>query len=201
MRFKLSDIAISISYPSIALICLCIFTMNNMYLLLFSLVASIIHEAGHIVYICKYKGKPESINIKLGEIAINCNNKSVTYFQEILIVAAGVIANLTSCFLFMLLYSLFNSEICFDFAVCNLVIGVFNLLPVKTFDGGQLLELILIQRFSLATTEKLINVLTVITVIPVTTAGFSLLLSSEHNYSILFIAIYLIFLILSKEMR
>lgn len=202
MRFKLFGIRFFVSFPAIALICVSLFMSDNgSFLLLMCMFASALHEAGHLIFICRFKGKPQSICIYPSEIAINSNLSDVTNRQDLIITIAGVGVNLFVSAVCIFIYSLFSADFIFNMAICNLFVGLFNLLPIKTFDGGQLIELLFSRFFSTRTTERIINIITVVTVIPLATAGLIILFVSPFNYSMLMLMIYYLALIISKEMR
>ncbi|MBQ8001646.1 MAG: hypothetical protein IJ298_10740 [Ruminococcus sp.] len=154
-----------------------------------------------MLFICKFIGKPHSITIKPGEVCINCNTSDVSFKQEQIITCAGVAFNFTTSLISYMFYSFVPISICLDFAICNLCIGIFNLLPVRTFDGGQLIYNALLRKYSLKATEIVTNILTVLIVIPLATAGFYILLISKFNYTLLIVAIYTVSIIITKEMR
>ncbi|MBQ2944644.1 MAG: site-2 protease family protein [Ruminococcus sp.] len=118
-----------------------------------------------------------------------------------IITIAGICVNIIVSSVCFLLYQIIPSAFVFNVAMCNLVVGLFNLLPIKTFDGGQLTELLLTRRFCTSTVEKLVNIITITTVIPIAFAGAYILLTSKFNYSMLLLAIYWLLLIINKEMR
>ncbi len=202
MKFNAFGVKLIIKYPAIAVICLAMFTSYKDDLLIpLCLLSSVIHEAGHLLFICRFVGKPDSIIINPGEIKINSNLSGVSYTQDIIITLAGVAFNFFTSVLSYLLYLMFSAELFFDFALCNVCIGTFNLLPVKTFDGGQLLYNFLLRKLSAGTSDKIINIITMLIVIPLATVAFYVLLTSKFNYTLLIVAIYAISIIISKEMR
>lgn len=202
MRFNLFSIKVYLSYPAVALIGISLFSgYSGNSLLIFCLISTIIHELGHLIFICKYMGKPDSIVINPGEVRINSDLSEVTFLQDIYITSAGVIFNLLTTVISLIVFYIFNVKIFFDFALCNLCLGVINLLPVRSFDGGQLLSSLLLCKLSERTTDVIINTLTIITFIPLATAGIYILFVTKYNYSLLIIAIYTITLIISKETR
>lgn len=202
MKFNLFCIKITVSYPAIAFVCLAMFSSyNGNTMIPLCILSSLIHEIGHLVFICIFAGMPDSISIHPGEVKININLTGVNFFQDTIITIAGIAFNLITSILCFVIYKRFNSEALLDFCICNLCIGVFNFLPVKTFDGGQLLSILLSRKFSTRTTDFFINILTALVVIPVAVASFYVLLASKFNYTLLIIAMYAIFIIISKEMR
>jgi len=118
---------------------------------LMSIVACILHETGHLLAIIAEKKKVESITFYGGGIKIKCNENVDVSF---LIITAGSLMNIA---IFTVLYFVFPTNYKLQiFAIMNLIIGVFNFLPLKYFDGGKLVEKILIKIFS---AEKALNIL------------------------------------------
>ena len=202
MRFSLFGVKVFVSFLAVALLCLTLFmSYTGTEVLMLCLLSAVIHETGHLIFICKFCGKPDSIAINPGEVRINANLSDISYKLDLLITSAGVLFNFLSSYLLSLINLFLTSSILYKFVICNLCIGIFNLLPIKTFDGAQFLANILMRRFSMRTTDTIINILTVILIIPIFTAGFYILLVSRYNYNLLLITIYFISIIITKEMR
>lgn len=202
MSFNVFGVNIKVTFPAVAVLCLAVFsTKSGNVVILICLLCSLIHEAGHLIFICKYSGKPECIKINSGEISINCDLSQLSVKQDLIITSAGVCFNFITAFVFTILRFAVPISVFEDIAICSVCIGVFNLLPVKTFDGGQLLYNLLSLKLSSDATDRIMNILTVITVVPVATLGFYVLLISEFNLSMLAVAMYIITVIISKEMR
>uniref|UniRef100_UPI0002DC4984 site-2 protease family protein n=1 Tax=Ruminococcus bromii TaxID=40518 RepID=UPI0002DC4984 len=86
-------------------------------------------------------------------------------------------------------------------AMANLCTGLFNMLPVMSLDGGQLMYVILCRKFSEKSAERIINITAVIILFPLTVLGFMVLLNSKYNFSLLFVCAYLIASLLCKNNR
>lgn len=80
-------------------------------------------------------------------------------------------------------------------------VGLFNLIPVMSLDGGQLLYLLLSRRFDEALAERLVNIVTFLFIFPLAAVGFLLLLKSKYNFSLLFVCIYLVLSLVLKNNR
>ena len=79
-----------------------------------------------------------------------------------------------------------------EFCACNLFIGLINLVPLDSFDGGQLLSLLL-SRFMTARKVSIITgIITIIVIFPLMILGVYILFVSKYNFSVLYIALYLI---------
>lgn len=202
MKFSIFGIRIYISFLSVALLTLAmVLSCGDNHMIPVCIMCSAIHEVGHLVFISKFSGKPSSVSFYPCEVRIVCDCSENTSFQDIIINISGVFFNFLTGTLFYLLYSITGSKVLFDFFVCSFCIGAFNILPIKGLDGASTLESILLLRSSARIAERIINILTVVFLIPIAVIGFLILFLSKNNYSMLFIAVYFTINILSKEMR
>ena len=163
--------------------------------------AVIIHECGHLFAMLICKSPPDKIKISLFEIKITNSSRQLnTTRQNIFIIFFGPLVNFICFILFYLLY-LCNSEFLLPIAMANLCTGLFNMLPVMSLDGGQLMYVILSRKFSEKSAERIINITAVIILFPLTVLGFMVLLNSKYNFSLLFVCTYLIASLLCKNNR
>lgn len=93
------------------------------------------HESGHIIAACAAGLPPESITFYVGGIRMSLENGtgSKGLAREILILSAGCAVNL---FLAPVLY-LWGMRLT---AMMSLGLGLFNLLPFSSLDGGRLIK-------------------------------------------------------------
>ena len=155
--------------------------------------AVIIHECGHLFAMLICKSPPDKIKISLFEIKITNSSRQLnTTRQNIFIIFFGPLVN----FIYLC-----NSEFLLPIAMANLCTGLFNILPVMSLDGGQLMYVILCRKFSEKSAERIINITAVIILFPLTVLGFMVLLNSKYNFSLLFVCAYLIASLLCKNNR
>ena len=121
-----------------------------------ALYASLIHEMGHLIMMLIVGCKPKSLLFYCAGIKITAPERvRLSFTTEFLVLVMGSAVNIV---LFFICY------FCSDktslkmpvFAIINLLIGVFNLLPVNMFDGGRIFELML-SRFLLPDTAYFIS--------------------------------------------
>lgn len=101
--------------------------------LLFLLSAVIFHELGHAVCAALFKRKITELKIELFGARI-CLLGDISYRQELLIALSGPAAS------FLLYFILRRSQIAQNAADCSLFLGLINLLPVSSLDGGRVIE-------------------------------------------------------------
>lgn len=200
MKLKIFSSEVYVSFLSIAFLSLSIICDKKGTVVL-CIFASILHEAGHILLMLSRKVRVKSIRLNLGDVAINADFSTVSLKDEVLITFGGVIVNFTLSASFFLLFCLFKYRLMFDFAVVNLLLGIFNILPVRNLDGGDLLLLFLNSRLSARLSDIFCDIATVVFLFPVAVFGFISLFNSSFNYSLLFASLYLICTLVSKEFR
>ncbi len=200
MKFNLLNIKFSISYTLLCLIVACIILdiFSGFVMCCF---AVIIHECGHLIMMLIFGSKPKKIEISLFEIAINDDSRQQrSNMQNFFIVFFGPFANFI-CFIMIFLLYLCSGIDLLKFAYVNLSLCLLNLLPVMSFDGGQMLYILLSRKYSCQTAEKVVNIITFIALFPIAVLGFIILFNSNYNFSLLFVCGYIILSLIFKNNR
>lgn len=200
MKFRLLNIDFTVSYSLVCLGAICII-LNIFSGFICCVTAVILHESGHLIAMILCKSPPDKIKISLFEIKIiNSSRQSNTTRQNIFIIFFGPLVNFVCFILFYLLY-LCSGEFLLPIAMANLFTGLFNMLPVMSLDGGQLMYVILCKRFSEKSAERAVEVTALIILFPLTVLGFVVLLNSKYNLSLLFVCAYLIASLIFRNNR
>ena len=200
MKLKIADVPVEISYTLICIAAVCVI-LNIFEGLVWCALAVIIHESGHLLAMLKCGHAPERIKISAFEIKIfDSKRQSRSEKQNFFIIFSGPAVNFICFIPFYLLYLLGN-EFVLPFAISNLSVGMFNLLPVLSLDGGQLIFIILRQRVGADKAEKIVDIITFITIFPLAALGFIVLFESKYNFSLLFVCVYLIVSLLTRGNR
>ncbi|MCL1789157.1 MAG: site-2 protease family protein [Oscillospiraceae bacterium] len=136
---RASGIEIGVDFTFFAVITMFL-TLDTTGFALMSLFVCAIHECGHLIAMLIGGHKPNSIFFKGGGIRLSNSGA-----DSVFILIAGSAVNLG--LFFALYFTLPKTDIYpVMFAVLNLVIGVFNLLPVGCLDGKRILETFLPNR-------------------------------------------------------
>lgn len=108
---------------------------------LYGLYACILHEIGHLLCMQIFHMEVTQVVLYGAGIKIKMD-KSRFYpiFQELIMLSGGCMINF---FTFILFGFLENHPEIQMFGVINLTIGAFNLLPLRHFDGGKILHLLI----------------------------------------------------------
>lgn len=199
MKIKLFGVRISFDFLSVFLIAFGVITsIQGQRAILFSLISAVIHEIGHVVLITFLNKKPRSIDIRLYEVRINCDINCCGFKYDILITLAGVLFNFLFYIILYVLYLLLGHNCILELCLCNICVGLINIVPIESFDGGQLLSILLSRFLSEKTVNKIILIISTIFIFPLSLMGIYFLFASQFNFSLLFITIYMFFMLLSK---
>ena len=155
----------------------------------------LLHEISHIIigYIFKNKIKKFKI-LPIGffiEFDDCCDND---FCKKIIILLAGPISNFFISIIFGNLNLKFCNEICF----INIVLGLFNLLPIYPLDGEKILEIILIKIYRYKKGRKYSFYISKI-LLCFMTFLYSLLILKMKNVSILMVILFLWYKNFEKE--
>lgn len=198
MTFSVNKIKITFDYFTAAFICIVIIAANDGRYIT-ALICTAIHECSHLAAMKFYSRDEICVTVNLFNISIKDSMRlSRPYRQDAVIICAGPAANLLTAAAAFPFYIFFSSTLACNIMMISLALAIFNIMPLESTDGGQLLCLVLKRRFSEQTSELIVTVITVIFLLPTATLGFIILLQSKYNYTLLFASLYLSALLLTK---
>lgn len=201
MTLRLGRLRISFDYITAAFICgLVVLGADSRYLI--ALVCTALHECGHVFAMLYFGSESIDININLFNIEITDKARlKRPYKQDIAIIAVGPAVNFFTAVLFYLLFLFCQSDVVYAFFAISLVLGIFNLLPMESTDGGQLLKIFLTKKLEPSAVNIIMTVVTLVILIPIAVLGFYITLNSRYNYTLLFAAMYMCALIIMKKTK
>ena len=172
MRIRLFGTQIYISFLFVALIALMLAT-DKTGLALPTLFAVVIHEIGHLFVTHRY------------------NN-------DIAVALSGPTVNLILFGVLYINYTAFKNQTVLYYALINLIVGCFNLLPVIGLDGGTALFSIIAQKKDVNRAMLTLKIITLSVGTAILLLAVSLTLRGNINISVYIISIYLILSVLIK---
>lgn len=105
------------------------------------LAAVVCHEAGHFLTLRVFGADVDALQVSVFGIQMHIGNaERLSYGKEAICVLAGPLVNLTLSWMLGMLGR--THEEAFLFSGAQLVLGIYNLLPIVTLDGGRLLWII-----------------------------------------------------------
>ncbi len=177
MTFSVYRIRVSIDFWFVAVITLMLVLFpESKAAICFAM--CVLHEAGHLTAMLICGKKTEKIQLGYFGMKIVTERRFLPPLKESFIAFSGPLINLALCFLFYV-----SDKI--DYAVINLGLAVFNLLPVAALDGGHIISAFfpdsnLHRKSSLACAVILLAVGTFVAVY------------TKENFTILIVALYLL---------
>jgi len=188
MSFSISDTRIYIGYSAAAALTAALIIDGSGSIAL-CMMAAALHELGHLIMMRCFCVKITGISLRLFDARIEAAPAS-SFTADICIALGGPVMNLVlaGC-------SFFLSRV---FCYANLALGIFNLMPIMSLDGGRVLYLVLSRRFSPRTCAAVLKFTSFVILLPLLTAGITILFRSGYNYSLLAVSLYLLAILVLK---
>ena len=117
-----------------------------------ALLAAALHECGHFLAARCLRIPLRALRIDSLGARLEVAGRMLSFGEEWILCAAGPFASLLVAALASPFWS--GSYFAALFSCASLLLGLLNLLPIATFDGGRMLECILLRFFSLALTHR-----------------------------------------------
>ncbi len=197
MRFKLfgTEIYISVLFGALITVML-LFDKTGIILPL--LFAVFMHETGHLFMMWLRGAAPRKIKLIPASVQIT---KAFTagYKNDIIILLSGPFVNFLLFGVFYYNYLCYENITALYIALLNLIIGVFNLLPIKGLDGGSILYIVLSNRIGVNKAEITLNFISIFWGIVLIFAAVVLTVKGRFNLSLYIMGIYLLVATLIKK--
>lgn len=125
---------------------------------LMTLAAAILHEGGHVAAARLMRIPLKDLRLDILGARLEICGRVLSYGEEWLLCAAGPLTSLAVAALAFPLWHLGAYPVTFSCA--SLILGVLNLLPIRTFDGGRMLESFLSATFSARVSRRVMQLST-----------------------------------------
>lgn len=186
MQFNIKSTKVKISF-SFFIFFLVSALNDKLDIYLKSLLASLLHEAVHIIFIYFFENSVSEITLNiLGGKIEKTHQRILSNYKEAFINLSAPFFNI---FLGLTAF-IFNNKS--KWAHINLFIGFFNLLPFYTFDGGRGIFFLLSNKFDYKITNKIVFSLSVIVATIFTLVSAYVFFYYKHNYIFVIFSIYML---------
>ena len=186
MKLRLGELNIFVGYEAVAAMTAALLLDRENHIIC-CFAAALLHELGHFLMMKRYHMRVRGLRLRLFDVLIEADEPP-TFTADVAVTSGGVCMNLL-CAVVLTPFSM-------KLGIPHIFLGVFNLLPILSLDGGHLLELFLSKRFSERVCQTVPRITTFIFILPLMTAGILFLFRSRYNYSLLAISLYLLILII-----
>ncbi len=160
-----------------------------------------IHELGHMLAGILLKLKPKSLNFMPFGISIvfeTYEYKKLIEVKKIIIALAGPLTNLVICLITAFLH--INSRTKELIMYSNILIAIFNLIPLYPLDGGRILKGLIRLKYEEMVADGKVNKISNILIIILTMVA-SIMILYLKNIAILFILIYLWVIVINENKK
>ena len=196
MKFKIFGVKIYVSFLFAAVVAFMIAT-DRTGLILPTLFAVTIHEGGHLFAMWLVGCQPKSVRLLPATVQIT-RKMATKKGGELIVCAFGPACNLFMFGLLYLNYSLYKSNTSLYLALLNLIVCLYNLLPVKGLDGGTLLKAVLEQFLNERKTNIVLATVSLSLAGIITFFGVYLTLCGRLNLSVFIVAAYIVVVTVMK---
>lgn len=189
IQFNLFGITIRIHFLFVALITLFLLTDDKNVAFL-SLLACIIHELAHVIAFIIVSYKPKALDFEITGLRLTASPHKLSVAKELFVQVAGCSMN------FILFFAFYNSlekvSSLSIITVAHLIIGILNILPLKSFDGGKILMLLLIKAVPVNAALKICDVVDIVFLAIVLIIAVVLFVKAK-SFTLLLLIFWLIF--------
>ena len=186
-------IYISVLFP--ALLSLILF-FDQSGVMLFGVAAVVLHELGHLIVMLLLHLLPDEIVLQPAGIQIKRNMNTLGSGKRLLIAFAGCGANLLVATGSYFVYSQTLHQLWLLFCACNILLGVFNFLPVFGLDGYDILYILLCNMANAKAADLACKIISALVVLFILTLSIWAFCMKAINPSLLITSVYLLILLL-----
>lgn len=191
MSVRLFGIKFTVTFYFAALITFML-SLNAPITVIYAVVFSVIHELGHLSAMVLLNNKPQAVIFEItGMNILRTENYRTSIKNEIVIALAGPFMNFLCFVFFCFMYASSNNRQLMIIACINLVLMVFNLLPIKRLDGGMALYFALSKFFSVKCCSLILLGFSCVFIALIYLWGIYVFISTHYNFSVLIIAFFL----------
>lgn len=193
MILKTKYINIEISYYFLIIISLILVT-DQTYITICFFIAILIHELGHLIFILFYKIKISQISFRTYGINIEIDkNRYLANYKDIFILLSGSLAN----FIASIYFKYTEQEL---LVAVNIFIGLFNLIPIESLDGGKIINIILFYFFPMKIAYNISLVISIVFIAIFSILDFLFIIHGNFNVTLTILCVILILKILRNNL-
>ncbi len=191
MIFKVYGIRVEITFLFVALITF-IISLKVPANVLITVVSSIVHEMGHLLMMLMVGNKPKTVKFHIvGMNIIRQENLKISLKGEITISLGGPLMNFAIVIISCIFLCFYESQLILTCACINLILMTFNLLPIKSLDGGTVLYFLLSKNFENQFCRKVLKITSILFITIIYLWAIYVFVVSQYNFSLIIIAIFL----------
>ncbi len=164
------------------------------------LVSSMLHEFGHLFFMYIFHQRAESVTF--GAFGIRIQRRSsciLSYNKEAVIASGGILINFLIAFFSYLYYYLQSSSFALKLMGVNIIIALFNMIPIEVLDMGRVIRYTLLSFTGENLCDRILKIVSVIFVNALAVATVCCSIFIGINISLIAVTLYLYIITLIKK--
>ena len=177
----------------------CIYDKQKLFLC--SILSAFWHELGHISAMYLLGIGIDKISLRAFGVDMVIKEKHLSKLKQAFISLSGAFFNVIAIIFLSLLAKNYDCKILNHLIMCNLVLAVFNLLPIPILDGGQTAYILISVMTNDTLARRIVDIISYIILLLLLSIGILLVMNCKYNFSLLLASIYLLLIMFTKEDR
>ena len=165
-----------------------------------SLLSAMLHETGHLLFMFLFHQRVHSVTFGCFGVRIDREfSSSLSYKKEALIALGGIMVNFIIAISGTIYYHLYGSVFSLKLTAVNIIIALFNMIPLDTLDMGRVLRYTLLYCTDENKCDRILNVISIVFVNLLAGICFIYSLFIGFNLSLIATTVYLYVITLFKK--
>ena len=165
-----------------------------------SLLSSGLHEMGHLILMFIFRQRVVSVTFGAFGVRIDRQlSQSLSYKKEAIIAFGGIMINFLIAILSYLYYYFINSDFALKLMVVNIIIGIFNMIPIEVLDMGRVIKYSLMSSQKDFQADRILGIISAVTVNLLAVCSLLYTVAVGINPSLIAVTIYLYIITLIKK--
>ena len=198
MQFYFLKTKVNLSFSFWAVVTLMLM-LDRSNTAIITLISAVLHESGHLIMMYAFLSPPEKLTLSFFGMRIDKKDSSLSFFKETIVALAGPTVNLIIALLSFIFYKFYCNELMLKISTINLMLGLFNLIPVEPLDGARAIKNTLSMFLDEQCIDKILNSLLWIFLILLYCLSIKVINLSGYNFTLLIFCIYISLCIIFKR--
>ena len=165
-----------------------------------SVISSALHEIGHLtlMYILRQK----VVSVTFGAFGVRIDREITTalsYKKEAVIAIGGILVNFVIAIFGAVYYLFFGSDFSLKLTAVNIIIAIFNMIPVDTLDMGRVLRYTLLCSIDENKCDRILGIVSIVFANLTVIGCLAVNILIGFNLSLIIVTVYLNIITLFKK--
>ena len=198
MQFYFLKTKVNLSFSFWAVVTLMLM-LDRSNTAIITLISAVLHETGHLIMMYAFSAPPEKLTLGFFGMRIDKRESSLSFLKETIVALAGPIVNLIIALVSFVFYKFYCNEQMLKISTINLMLGLFNLIPIEPLDGARAIKNTLSMFLDEQCIDKILNSILWFFLILLYWLSIKVINLSGYNFTLLIFCIYISLCIIFKR--